>query len=57
MKALHEIQKFQKSTELLIPKIAMFQIVKEILEKEQLWLCIQESLVLAIHEATKAYLI
>ena len=55
-KVLREICKFQKSTELLIHKISMFQVVREILQKGT-WLCIQASAVLAIHEATKAYLL
>ena len=56
-KALMEIRQFQKSIELLIPKLSMFWIVKEILQKEQSWLCIQACTVLAIHEATEAYLV
>ena len=57
MKALQEIQKFQKTAEPLIPKIAMFYLVREILQKEWSWLHIQASAVLAIHEATEAYLV
>ena len=33
-KALREICKFQKSTELLMPKIAFYRLTKEILQKE-----------------------
>ena len=33
-KALREMWKFQKPTELLIPKMLMFQVVREILQKE-----------------------
>ena len=43
--------------ELLIPKMLMFQVVREILQKERSWLHIQASAVLAIHEATEAYLV
>ena len=53
---LHEMWTFQKSTELLNPKIAMFHIINKILQKEWSWLCIQASTVLAIHEATEVYL-
>ena len=43
--------------ELLIPKMLMFQVIREILQKERSWLCIEASAVLSIHEATKAYLV
>ena len=35
----------------------MFRVVKEILQEEKSWLCIQASMVLAIHEAAEAYLV
>ena len=38
MKVLWEIWKFQETTELLIPKIAMFCLVREIVQKEHSWL-------------------
>ena len=52
---LREIDKFQKSMELLIPKMSTFWVVREILQKDRPWLCIQASAVLVIHETTKAY--
>ena len=55
-KALKEIWRFQKSTELLISKVAFYHIVCEILQKENSWYKIQASALLALHEATKAYL-
>ena len=35
----------------------MFRVIKEILQKEWSWFPIQASTVLAIHEATKVYLV
>ena len=55
--ALWEIQKFQKSTELLIPKAPFLQLVREILQKEHGDHHIQAVAVLALHETTEAYLI
>ena len=57
MKALKEICRFQKSMELLIPKVAFHHVVHEILQKEKLWYKIQANTILALHEAAKAYLI
>ena len=48
-KALREIHRFQKSAELLIPKIASWRLAKEILQREYSWFC--------IHEATEVYLV
>ena len=56
-KALKEIQRFQKLTELLIPKVAFYCVVCEILQKEYSWYKIQGSAVLALHEAAEAYLV
>ena len=56
-RVLKEIRKFQKTTELLIPKIAFLRVVQELLQKESSWYRIQVGTVLALHEATKAYLI
>ena len=55
--ALQEIQKFQKSTVLLIPKTPFLWLVREILQKEHGDHIIQAGAVLALHEATEAYLI
>ena len=42
--------------ELLIPKIAFWGLVKEILQKEYSWFHIQVGVVLALHKAAEAYL-
>ena len=55
--ALREIHTFQKSTELLIPKVPFLQLVKEILQREHGDHLTQAGTVLALHEATEAYLI
>ena len=52
-----EIRKFQKSTDLLIPKRPFYHVVKEILQGERFWLKIQTSAVIALHEVAEAYLI
>ena len=56
-KALREIHKFQKLTELLIQKIVFYRLTREILQKEQCWLKIQASAMLDLHEAGEAYLV
>ena len=56
-KALMEIRCFQKPTDLLIPKRPFYRLVKEILQMERSWLKIQASAIMALHEATEAYLI
>ena len=53
MQALREICRFQKSTELLIPKAPFLQLVKEILQREHGDHHIQAGAVLALHEATR----
>ena len=57
MRALREIRKFQKTTKLLIPKIAFLRVVWEIIQKDYAWHQIQASAVLALHEAAWSYLI
>ena len=57
MQALQEIHRFQKSTELLIPKVPFLQLVREILQREHGDHHIQTGVVLALYKATKAYLI
>ena len=54
---LMEIQRFQQSMELLVPKMSFFWVVRKILQKERLWLKIEASAMLALHEAAEAYLI
>ena len=56
-KALHEICQFYKSTELLLPKLAFLWIVREILQWESTEYRIQVGAILALHEASKAYII
>ena len=56
-KALCKIQKFQKSTELVIPKMAFPWIVREMLQCKSMEYRIQVGAILAIHEATEAYII
>ena len=56
-KALKEIWWFQKSTELLMPKVSFYCTVCEILQKEIPWYKIEASTILALHEAAKAYLV
>ena len=55
--ALCEIQKFQKSMELLIPKTSFLRLVREILQIEHRDHHIQAGVVPALHEATESYLI
>ena len=43
--------------ELLIPKLAFWRLVQELLQAEGSWYMIQVEAVLALHEATEAYLI
>ena len=56
-KALKEIRRFQKTTELLIQEMSFLQLVREILQREHAWHCIQASAVLALHEVAESYLI
>ena len=56
-KALREIQKFQKSMELLIPKLPFLRVVHEILQRDYGCHHIQARVVLALHEAMEAYLV
>ena len=55
--ALQEIWKFHKSTKLLIPKIPFLRMVKEIIQCDHGDHFIQAGAVLALHEATKVYII
>ena len=56
-RALLEIRKFQKSTQLLTPKGPFYRIVKEVLQAEKPCFKIQAAAILAIYEAVKAYLV
>ena len=55
--ALREIRRFQKSTELLIRKLPFQRLVREIAAELKNDLRFQSSAVLALQEATEAYLV
>ena len=55
--ALREIRKYQKSTELLIRKLPFQRICREIAQDIKTDLRFQSSAILALQEATEAYLI
>ena len=56
-RALWEILKFQRSSQLLILKRLFYWVAREILQAERSWFKIQASSVLAIHEAAEVYLV
>ena len=55
--ALREIRKYQKSTELLIRKIPFQRLVREIAQEFKTDLRFQSTAVLALQEASEAYLV
>ena len=55
--ALREIRRYQKSTELLIRKLPFQRLVKEIASEFKAELRFQSSAVLALQEASEAYLV
>ena len=55
--ALRQIRKYQKTTNLLIPKIPFQRLVWEIAQQLNSDLRFQTDAILALHEATEAYLI
>jgi histone H3 len=55
--ALREIRKYQKSTELLLKKAPFVRLVREIAMDFRSYLRFQASAILALQEATEAYLI
>jgi histone H3 len=55
--ALREIRKYQKSTELLIRKLPFQRLVREIAQDMKSDLRFQSSAVMALQEATEAYLV
>ena len=55
--ALREIRKFQKSTELLIRKLPFQKIVREIAGEFKCNLRFQSQAILALQEATEAYIV
>jgi len=54
--ALREIRKYQKSTELLIPKQSFMKLVREIAQDFKTDLRFQSHAIMALHEAGEAYL-
>ena len=57
MLALREIRKYQKSTELLIRKLPFLQLVQEIGQQFMSGIKFQGTAVMALQEASEAYLI
>ena len=57
MKALREIQKYQKGANLLIQRVPFQRLVREIVQKQQEGLKLQSSTVLALQEADEAFLV
>ena len=55
--ALHEIRRYQKSTELLIRKLPFQRLVREIAQDFKTDLRFQSSAVMALQEASEAYLV
>jgi histone H3 len=55
--ALREIRKFQKSTELLIRRLPFQRLVREIAQEFKNDLRFQSSAIIALQEATEAYLV
>jgi len=55
--ALREIRKYQKSTELLIRKLPFQRLVREIAQDFKTDLRFQSSAILALQEASEAYLV
>jgi histone H3 len=55
--ALREIRKYQKSTELLLRKLPFQRLVREIASQFRSELRFQASAVLALQEATEAYMV
>jgi histone H3 len=56
-KALREIRRYQKSTELMFRRIAFARVVREIAQNFKTDLRFQGSAILAIQEASEAYLV
>ncbi|XP_037507346.1 uncharacterized protein LOC119383340 [Rhipicephalus sanguineus] len=55
--ALREIRRYQKSTEMLIRKLPFQRLVREVSQDLQLNLRFQNSALLALQEATEAYVV
>ena len=57
MQALKEIRKYQKGANLLIQRVPFQRLVREIIQKQQGNLKLQSLAVLALQEASKAFLV
>ena len=57
MQSLKEIQKYQKGSDLLIQQVPFQRLVKEIIQKQQESLKLQGLAVLALQEASEAFLV
>jgi histone H3 len=57
VKALWEIRKYQKSTELLLPKLSFSRLVREIASEISTDLRFQSGALEALQEAAEAYLV
>ena len=55
--ALREIRRYQRSTELLMRKVPFQRLVREIAQESKTDLRFQSSAVVALHEASEAYLV
>lgn len=55
--ALREIRKYQKNTNLLIPKIPFQRLVREVAQQLKSDLRFQTMAILALHEAAEAFLV
>lgn len=55
--ALREIRRYQKSTKLLIPKMAMLRLIKEVVSEMKPDFKIQTAAIGALHEASEAFLV
>jgi len=54
--ALRDIKKYQRGTELLVPKLAFARVVRETAQDHKPDLRFQSSAIAALHEAAEAYL-
>ncbi|XP_028634778.1 histone H3.3-like [Grammomys surdaster] len=55
--ALHDIRRYQKSTELLIRKLSFRRLVRETVQDFKTDLCFQSAAIGALQEASEAYLV
>jgi histone H3 len=55
--ALREIRRYQKTGDLLVPKLPFMRLVKEIIHEIDTGLRLQSTAVMALQEAAEAYLV